>query len=456
MRPTVGRFPWFGWVGLMGLLAGHIGVGLGVFPVTVLFYCIVWWSYILIVDALVWWCRGDSLLRSRPREFAVLAFWSIALWNVFEALNFRLQDWFYVNVPTGPLYGALLSVFAYSTVLPGILETYDLLHAWHVGEQLHARPWRIGPATLFGSLALGVAMLATPILWPNYAFPLVWGFAVFLGEPICYRSPFMRARSLLGHLERGDPRLLVRLLLAGLICGGLWEFWNGWAHTKWLYTVPLFEDTKWFEMPPLGFLGFPPFAIECYVLVNLLNLARGGRNWEAPPDHAGGGAPRGWVVPAVVGACVFNLAVYAGIDRFTVRSYSPRIADLDGVSAEALERLTQVGIIRPGALLRHTRTPAEVSTLSGDTGISPVQLHRLREAARLADLDGLGAVNANALRALGITRIELLAAQDPAELYPRWHAEARENPPTLPQVKAWIRAARRAAHSPDYSRRTRE
>jgi hypothetical protein len=440
---------------VIGLLAGHIGVGLGVFPVAVLFYCIAWWSYILTVDAVVWWLRGDSLLRSRPREFAYLAFWSVALWNLFEALNFRLQNWFYVNVPTGPLYGAIFSVFSFSTVLPGIFETYDLLRTLHVGERLQIRPWRIGSATLFGCLVLGVAMLVAPIFWPKYAFPLVWGFAVFLGEPICYRSPFMRARSLLGHLERGDPRLLVRLLLAGLICGGLWEFWNSWAYTRWIYTVPLFDHTKWFEMPPPGFLGFPPFALECYVLVNLLNLPRGGRGWEVP-EHVGCGAPRRWVVPALVGACIFNLAVYAGIDRFTVRTYSPRIADLDGVSAETVDRLTQVGIIRPEALLRHTRTSAEVSALSGDTGISPAEIHRLRQAARLADLDGLGAANANALRALGIKRVEALAAQDPAELYSRWRAVAREKPPTLPQVKAWIRAARRAAHSPDYSRRTRE
>jgi hypothetical protein len=188
-------------------------VAFDVFPVTVLFYCLAWWSYILSVDAVVWWRRGDSLLRSRPREFAFLAFWSVALWNLFEAMNFRLQNWFYVNVPTGPLYGAIFSIFSFSTVLPGIFETYDLLRTWRVGERLQARPWRIGPAALCACLALGVAMLAAPLLWPEYAFPLVWGFVVFLGEPFCYRSPSMRSRSLLGHFERGDPRLLLRLLL---------------------------------------------------------------------------------------------------------------------------------------------------------------------------------------------------------------------------------------------------
>jgi len=46
----------------------------------------------------------------------------------------------------------------------------------------------------------------------------------------------------------------------------LWEFWNYWALTKWTYTVPFFGNVKIFEMPVLGFLGFPPFAVECWVM----------------------------------------------------------------------------------------------------------------------------------------------------------------------------------------------
>jgi hypothetical protein len=434
---------------LAGLAGGGAGVAFDIFPVKVLLYCIAWWSYILTVDALVWRRRGDSLLRSRPREFLFLAFWSVALWNLFEILNLRLQNWFYVNVPTEPLYGAVFSAFSYSTVLPGIFETYDLLCAWQVGERLRVRPWRIGPPALHGCLGLGAGMLAASMLWPRYAYPLVWGFAVFLGDPLCYRSFRVRSRSLLGHIERGDPRPFVRVLLAGLICGGLWEFWNFWAHTKWMYTVPFFEDTKWFEMPPLGFLGFPPFAVECYVLLNILNLARGGRGWESAA-HTGPGAPRRWGLLAIVGACVFNAAVYLAIDRFTVQSYSPRLADMDSLSPAAAEQLGKVGILRPHTLLRRTRTPADVSTLSQESGIPAEVLLRLREAARLVDLDGLGVGHANALRRLGITRVEELAARDPAPLHPRWQAEAKHKPPTLAQVKAWVRAARaRIIHEGD-------
>jgi len=56
------------------------------------------------------------------------------------------------------------------------------------------------------------------------------------------------------------------LLASGLVCGVLWEFWNYWAIAKWTYTVPFFGNVKIFEMPVLGFLGFPPFAVECWVM----------------------------------------------------------------------------------------------------------------------------------------------------------------------------------------------
>ena len=64
----------------------------------------------------------------------------------------------------------------------------------------------------------------------------------------------------LRQLERGDYGQTLRLLLAGLIAGLFWEFFNFWARAKWIYTVPFFDELKLFEMPVAGFLGFPPRA----------------------------------------------------------------------------------------------------------------------------------------------------------------------------------------------------
>ncbi len=432
--------PWYGWVALFTLVAGELGLFLDVFVVQVLFYCIAWWSYIVLADAWTWKRRGHSLLRDRPWELLVLAFWSVAIWNLFEAFNFRLQNWFYVNVPTQFLLGTVFTFFAYATVVPGLFETYDLVRAYGIAEGVRMRPWRVRPSGVALSVALGLAMVISPLLWPRYAFPWVWGFVVFLGDPICYRAERRRAESFLGHFERGDPRPFIRLLLSGLICGGLWEFWNFWAHTKWVYTVPFFENLKWFEMPPLGFLGFPPFALECYVLINLLNRFRRGRGWEEP-RQTGPGAPIRLATAAVVLACLFNVAVYVGIDRLTVQSYSPTLTEMDGVPGNLLSRLAGVGIVSPYALLQQTATRNRLAAFSRQTGISEDELRGLQTAARLVDLKGLGAAHYNELRRLGITRVEELARQEPEVLTARWQNVAVEKPPTLAQVKVWVRAA---------------
>jgi hypothetical protein len=44
--------------------------------------------------------------------------------------------------------------------------------------------------------------------------------------------------------------------------------------------VPIFGDIKIFEMPVLGYFGFPPFALECftmYVFVRRMVTIGGGR-----------------------------------------------------------------------------------------------------------------------------------------------------------------------------------
>jgi hypothetical protein len=70
----------------------------------------------------------------------------------------------------------------------------------------------------------------------------------------------------------GDYSLFVSLLVSGAVCGILWESWNFWALTKWNYHVPYLPGVKLFEMPVLGFLGFPPFALECFLMYRFIRF----------------------------------------------------------------------------------------------------------------------------------------------------------------------------------------
>ena len=60
------------------------------------------------------------------------------------------------------------------------------------------------------------------------------------------------------------------LALGALVCGFFWELWNFYSYPKWTYHTPGVEFLHVFEMPLLGFLGYPPFGLELYALVHLI------------------------------------------------------------------------------------------------------------------------------------------------------------------------------------------
>jgi hypothetical protein len=118
-------------------------------------------------------------------------------------------------------------------------------------------------------------------------------------------------------LQKGSGRNLYLLLLSGLLCGILWECWNFWAGSKWLYTIPYLGFLKIFEMPILGFFGFPPFAVACYVMVNTcFHLADRIRQ---PADSRTGALI--WI-PIGAAVVIFDVLVYIVIDSFSVISFS--------------------------------------------------------------------------------------------------------------------------------------
>jgi len=92
----------------------------------------------------------------------------------------------------------------------------------------------------------------------------VWLGFLFLLDPINAR--------LGGPSLANDRNRTINLLVSGLLCGVLWEFWNYWSGAKWHYTVPIMERVKIFEMPLPGYLGFPPFALECFVMFTTVRL----------------------------------------------------------------------------------------------------------------------------------------------------------------------------------------
>src|SRR6185503_1034241 len=85
--------------GIIGLPLSHYWLVAKIEPFYSSIYCFLWWSYIFAVDFAVCRLRGTSLQRDRPKEFLFLTVWSAPVWMLFEAVNLRIQNWYYVMAP---------------------------------------------------------------------------------------------------------------------------------------------------------------------------------------------------------------------------------------------------------------------------------------------------------------------------------------------------------------------
>jgi len=236
---------------------------------------ICWWGYILLIDALIFRIKGQSLLCTRTREFF---FWqvpfSIAFWLLFEVYNFHLVNWRYDGLPKNPFVLVVGLGLSFATIMPGMFQTAELLDALRVFERYRIAKLRVTACKVYVAVVVGFLFVIVPLLLPReyakYTFCFVWTGFVLIFDPVVYSSG---GPSLLGDIERGDLRRIINLLVAGYICGMLWEFWNYWAAAKWVYTAPFTQDVKIFEMPIAGFLGFGPFAWEYFCGYQFLRLA---------------------------------------------------------------------------------------------------------------------------------------------------------------------------------------
>jgi len=234
---------------------------------------IVWTGYILFVDALVFKLKARSLLMTDRLEFVIIALVSIAGWWLFEFYNAprfwksNLELWWhYHDLEPNPYLRRVGYDWAFATIFPAMFETAALWRASVFSRRservsISIQPSRLTLGLMFAGGAVGALVpLVFPSVW--YA-PVVWLAFILLLDPINARRGWP---SITGDIARGDRRRLWSLLASGLVCGVLWEFWNYWSLSKWTYTVPYFGNIKIFEMPVLGYLGFPPFAVECWVM----------------------------------------------------------------------------------------------------------------------------------------------------------------------------------------------
>ncbi|PYK68476.1 MAG: hypothetical protein DME45_07210 [Verrucomicrobia bacterium] len=226
-----------------------------------------WLGYILLVDALVSARQGNSLWSRSTRKFVLLFCFSAPVWWLFELINLRTANWEYLGRELfTPLQFNLLCTIAFSTVIPAVFETAELIQTFRWTHFCNSGPRVPATPRVFVVLFVaGVAMLVLLLACPKFFYPFTWTSLVLIFEPI---NHWIGRPHFLQKLRDGDWRIVLSLALGALICGFFWEMWNYYSFPKWVYHTPGTEFLRIFEMPLLGYGGFISFALELYALKN--------------------------------------------------------------------------------------------------------------------------------------------------------------------------------------------
>ncbi len=266
-------FPWWGWLAftfciMFWILAWTRFAWFN--PFQLYTFSPQWICYIVVMNALVYRRTGRCMLTHDTNFFLTLFLLSAAFWWFFEYLNRFVQNWYYVECEHfTSLQYFIAATLSFSTVLPAVLAT----EAWLASHpRSHAGlddfiPFHLsmsGAMMLFACAAAGLLCIG---VFPNQLYPLLWLAPLLLIvsiQRLAHRPPFFP------ELARGDWRRVYRLALAALICGFFWEMWNWHSLARWIYTVPYVHRFQLFEMPILGYAGYLPFGLECFVVAHLI------------------------------------------------------------------------------------------------------------------------------------------------------------------------------------------
>ncbi|MEJ2509928.1 MAG: hypothetical protein P8009_10730, partial [Gammaproteobacteria bacterium] len=198
-------------------------------------------------------------------------------WWYFEYLNLFVQNWQYTGVDVSDALGyGLHATLAFSTVLPAVASTQELLAAFGPLRRGWSRAVRVEHPRALATLVLLVSLGALLALGvrPNLLVPTIW--LTPLGILLALQTlaaPRGEARNYLAPLTAGRWEVIYLPALAALTCGVFWEMWNEYSAAKWVYHIAFVERWKVFEMPLLGYLGYLPFGVQCAVVIDLVRGA---------------------------------------------------------------------------------------------------------------------------------------------------------------------------------------
>ena len=275
--------PWF-WVGLamwgitLTVLWGHFSQ-----PKWLLNWADLplFWGITLILDGIVYKrTGGKSIIGTRPKEIIGIGVASIPAWMLFEYLNFFVEsNWIYPAGHLIPNTEFLLYAFLGSSgLMPITFEMYDLLRTFHPFKYKYSAGPKIrtGPVWKVVLLLIALAGLFVTGYFPNNLFFLLWlapvTIFIIVLEELDIWTPFRLIK------EKGDWSPVVLFAITYVFSGLLLECQNYFSAVHidgvytstfnpsfWMYSIPYVNAYHVFEMPLLGYFGYIPFSIYCWI-----------------------------------------------------------------------------------------------------------------------------------------------------------------------------------------------
>lgn len=363
-------------------------------PFYYFFYITSWWSYIIVLDAFLSFKHKRLYVLNKDLPFVIII--SSGYWCFYELMNARLQNWFYISLPSALIYRYLGYLLAFGTVIPAISLTRRAV--LDIVGKINIRPYRAPHYSLY-ALTAGCIMLFLTITVPRYCFALTWVFPFLICDGI---NHLQSDKSFMACYEKGRGENLVATILSGFICGFLWEFWNYWSVSKWVYSVPFFEKGKIFEMPLIGYIGFPLFSLGTIAFTRFCEGIKTKR----------------WKYLMIAVTVISSSITFPVIDHYTVFSHIPRTENLTFLRPETVKIVNENRI--------YTSYEIDLRLLSQEE----------RQLLELLHLKGLGYKNLSLLKQEGIHNIEDLSEVDEKTLA----AILKER--NMERVRIYLRAAK--------------
>src|SRR6266496_6287342 len=181
-----------GYLGLAMIIAAEVLLFMGNQFVGHWFTPIIWTSYILFVDALVFRVTRRSLLTTDRLDLLIIISVSIGGWWLFEFYNaprFWINDlelwWHYHNLEPNPFLRRVGYDWAFATILPALFATAELFALTVFARQKPRISIKVSPPIMVIFILVGAVASIVPLIFPSAWFaPAIWLALILFLDPL--------------------------------------------------------------------------------------------------------------------------------------------------------------------------------------------------------------------------------------------------------------------------------